>query len=163
MYVWCTAWLRQARRRKCVPVHTQLLPQPVATTSTLYRSKSQRGILSVSTSCVTARFWFGTVRGTIEYCTTVLCCAYCKVVICVGGIPCYLYCYLYKHSSTAVLQCGTRTGRCTGGLFSLAMNTRYCMYGNTYSKSMDQPGMVANPARGQLNRETEYSPVRVRA
>ena len=23
----------------------------------------------------------------------------------------------------------------------------------TYSKSMDQPGMVANPARGQLNRE----------
>ena len=24
----------------------------------------------------------------------------------------------------------------------------------TYSKSMDQPGMVANPARGQLNRES---------
>ena len=23
----------------------------------------------------------------------------------------------------------------------------------TYSKSMDQPGKVANPARGQLNRE----------
>ena len=28
-----------------------------------------------------------------------------------------------------------------------------CMYGYTYSKSMDQPGKVANPARGQLNRE----------
>ena len=29
------------------------------------------------------------------------------------------------------------------------------MYGHTYysKKSMDQPGKVANPARGQLNRE----------
>ena len=33
-----------------------------------------------------------------------------------------------------------------------------CMYGHTYTKSMDQPGKVANPARGQLNREDEYSP-----
>ena len=33
----------------------------------------------------------------------------------------------------------------------------------TYNKSMDQPGKVANPARGQLNRENEYFPVRVRA
>ena len=37
------------------------------------------------------------------------------------------------------------------------------MYGHTYSKSMDQPGKVANLARGQLNRKNEYSPVRVRA
>ena len=37
------------------------------------------------------------------------------------------------------------------------------MYGHTYSKSMDQSGKVANPARGQLNRENEYSPVLVRA
>ena len=38
------------------------------------------------------------------------------------------------------------------------------MYGHTtYSKSMDQPGKVANPARGQLNRENEYFPIRVRA
>ena len=29
--------------------------------------------------------------------------------------------------------------------------------------SMDQPGKVTNPARGQLNRENEYSPVPVRA
>ena len=27
------------------------------------------------------------------------------------------------------------------------------MYSHTHSKSMDQPGKVANPARGQLNRE----------
>ena len=38
-----------------------------------------------------------------------------------------------------------------------------CMYGHTHSKSMDQPGKVANPARGQLSRENEYFPVRVRA
>ena len=37
------------------------------------------------------------------------------------------------------------------------------MYGHTYIKSMDKPGKVANPARGQLNREIEYFPVRVRA
>ena len=28
---------------------------------------------------------------------------------------------------------------------------------------MDQPGKVASPARGQLNRKTEYCPIRVRA
>ena len=34
----------------------------------------------------------------------------------------------------------------------------------TYSKSsMDQPGKVANPARGQPSRGNEYFPVRVRA
>ena len=33
----------------------------------------------------------------------------------------------------------------------------------TYSKSIDQPGKVTNPARGQLNRENEYFPVSVRA
>ena len=37
------------------------------------------------------------------------------------------------------------------------------MYGLTYSKSVDQPGKVANPARGQLNRENEYFPACVRA
>ena len=37
------------------------------------------------------------------------------------------------------------------------------MYGHTHSKSMDQPGKVANPARSQLNRENEYFPARVRA
>ena len=33
----------------------------------------------------------------------------------------------------------------------------------TYSKSKDLPGKVANPARGQLNRENEYFPAPVRA
>ena len=28
-----------------------------------------------------------------------------------------------------------------------------CMYGHTYSKNMDQQGKVANPGRGQLNKE----------
>ena len=37
------------------------------------------------------------------------------------------------------------------------------MYGHTYrKKSMDQPGKVENPARGRLNRENKYFPVRVR-
>ena len=35
------------------------------------------------------------------------------------------------------------------------------MYGHTYSKSMDQSGKVANPARGQLNRGNNNFPVRV--
>ena len=38
-----------------------------------------------------------------------------------------------------------------------------CMYGHHIYQSMDQPGKVANPARGQLNRENEHSPVPVRA
>ena len=31
------------------------------------------------------------------------------------------------------------------------------MYGHTYSKSMDQPGKVASPVRGQLNRKINIS------
>ena len=39
-----------------------------------------------------------------------------------------------------------------------------CMYGHHILwQSMDQPGKVANPAPGQLNRENEYCPVPVRA
>ena len=45
----------------------------------------------------------------------------------------------------------------------LSERLHVCMYGHTYSKSMDQPGKVASPARGQLNRENEYFSVRVRA
>ena len=41
--------------------------------------------------------------------------------------------------------------------------TLVSVYGHTYSKSMDQPGKVANPARGQLNGENEFCPVPVRA
>ena len=32
-----------------------------------------------------------------------------------------------------------------------------------YSKGKDQPSKVANPARGQLNRENEFFPVPIRA
>ena len=42
-----------------------------------------------------------------------------------------------------------------------------CMYvyvwSHSNSKSMDQPGKVASPARGQLNSKNEYFPVRVGA
>ena len=38
-----------------------------------------------------------------------------------------------------------------------------CMYCHHIYQSMNQPGKVANPARGQLNRENEHSPVPVRA
>ena len=39
-----------------------------------------------------------------------------------------------------------------------------CIYGrHMLQQSMDQPGKVDNPARGQLNRENDYSPVPVRA
>ena len=44
----------------------------------------------------------------------------------------------------------------------MAMYVYVCMV-ITYSKSMAQPGKVANPARGQLNRKNEYFPVPVRA
>ena len=37
------------------------------------------------------------------------------------------------------------------------------IYNHHIQQSMDQPGKVANPARGQLNRENEYSRVLVRA
>ena len=40
--------------------------------------------------------------------------------------------------------------------------THVCIF-ITYSKSKDQPGKVANPARGQLNRENEYFLVPVHA
>ena len=36
-------------------------------------------------------------------------------------------------------------------------------YHTTYSKNVDQPGKVANPARGKLNMENEYFPVPIRA
>ena len=39
-----------------------------------------------------------------------------------------------------------------------------CMYiWPSHIADMDQPGKVTNPARGQLNRENEHSPVPVRA
>ena len=37
------------------------------------------------------------------------------------------------------------------------------VWSHIYIKSMDQPGKVASPARGQRNRKNEYFPVRVRS
>ena len=38
------------------------------------------------------------------------------------------------------------------GVYSVSASNVQAMYGYTYSKSMDQPEKVANPARGELNR-----------
>ena len=47
--------------------------------------------------------------------------------------------------------------------YEVGMLKAPAVYGHTYSKSIDQPVKVANPARGQLNRKNEHSPVPVRA
>ena len=53
--------------------------------------------------------------------------------------------------------------RASKGRLSLGhLPGRVCMV-ITHSKSKDQPGKVANPARGELNRENQYFPVPVRA
>ena len=67
-----------------------------------------------------------------------------------------------EHSSVSVLTCSRCEGRqLIFGLLPCCMYVwSHILYSN---KSMDQPGKVPNPARGQLNRENEYSPVRVRA
>ena len=45
----------------------------------------------------------------------------------------------------------------------MAIGVHVCLYGHTYSKGKDQPGKVAHPARGQLNRENKLFAVPVRA
>ena len=46
------------------------------------------------------------------------------------------------------MPCYVRPSRCRRTAHKMS-----CMYGHTYSKGMDQPDKVANPASGQLNRE----------
>ena len=50
-------------------------------------------------------------------------------------------------------------------VFSLLTHVEPCIvYHQTYGKSMDQQrGKIASPARGQLNRENEYFPIRAGA
>ena len=48
-------------------------------------------------------------------------------------------------------------------IINLALFDYVYMNGHTYSKSMDQPGKVANPARGQRNSENAFFHVHVRA
>ena len=50
----------------------------------------------------------------------------------------------------------------TGTGYSMCVCTYVCMV-ITYKQSTDQPGKVADFARGQLNRENEFFPVPVRA
>ena len=45
----------------------------------------------------------------------------------------------------------------------VSLQTTEYMYGHTHSKSMGQPGKVANSASGQLNKENGNFSVRVRA
>ena len=45
--------------------------------------------------------------------------------------------------------------------YGIALGLQLVSYGNTYSNSMDQPGKIANSARGQLNKEIKYFHVRV--
>ena len=63
-----------------------------------------------------------------------------------------------------VLYCKATNNDDTGIIVSRSM----CVDGRHIShiyrtKSLDQPGKVANPVRGQLNRENEYFPAPVRA
>ena len=81
----------------------------------------------------------------------------------------YAFVYL-KHDNLVFLdiffasQLLRKAGPCE---FAVAISPRavwsFIMYGQAYRKIMDQPGKVADRARGQLNRENEYSPVPVRA
>ena len=73
---------------------------------------------------------------------------------------CVYRCQLFIRDTKEGFECRLRTIY----QYQYQLDTyQVCMYGHTYSKSMDQPGKVANPARGQLNRENEYSPVPARA
>ena len=60
-----------------------------------------------------------------------------------------------------------KIGLCTVRALSELVLRQYvlvlCMLVITFSKSKNQLGKVANPARGQLNWENEYFPVPVRA
>ena len=94
------------------------------------------------------------------------------------GSPCYICNIVLQHFYCNMVDAIRTTPEETlfGSLllfllWFLALVLYVCMYVPgmyvcrviTYSKSMDQPGKVANPAGGQLNRGNKYFPVRVRA
>ena len=70
--------------------------------------------------------------------------------------------FVLQLASPADRMMGMTCGDCFDRIFTI-IPVASCMYGHTYRKGMDQPGKVANPARGQLNRENQYFPVPVRA
>ena len=51
----------------------------------------------------------------------------------------------------------------TRGRALAAKYPKYTIYGRHFQQSMYQPDSFVNLARGQLNRENDFSPVRVRA
>ena len=67
-----------------------------------------------------------------------------------------------KQYGSSFFRVGNQCAECERQQFFLKQQQQR-LYGHTYSKSMDQPGKVASPARGQLNRKNEYFPVRVLA
>ena len=70
--------------------------------------------------------------------------------------------FTHRETKTAKTLIFSRHGyRFVPNIFS-ALSIQY-MYGDHIKQSMDQPGKVVNPARGQLNRVNELFPVPVRA
>ena len=74
---------------------------------------------------------------------------------------------LYNNSNTAV---GVHAVQYSIYIFEVCWYNMYglyvCVYGQNFQQSMNQPGIVANPTRGQLKRETETfrcprSPLRI--
>ena len=86
----------------------------------------------------------------------------------------FLYDFIYMHTINTRVSCWSISHSfCFPQKLSITptivayirtWNYFFCLYiSPSYCKSMDRPGKVANPARGQLNRENEYFPVPVRA
>ena len=73
-----------------------------------------------------------------------------------------IVCYKGLKKNVNVSKPSNHLSKGLGGTIIGCM-VKHMLYGTTYSKSMNQPGEVANSARGQLNKENEYFPVRVRA
>ena len=66
--------------------------------------------------------------------------------------------FYFRHYTVACYYCCTLVLYCSTVLYCIV-----CMVTHTYSKSLDQPGKVASPSRGQLSRKNGYFPVYVRA
>ena len=77
------------------------------------------------------------------------------------GFSTILYCSVEKSCATNIGE-----GSTTSHLEFFIVCMYVCMYVCMviiHSKGKDQPGKVANRARGQLNRENKYFPVPVRS
>ena len=81
---------------------------------------------------------------------------------------CEIKCVIYYYSTDQYYLISQKVSDCVVDAFRF-FSKKYavhfvCMHEwLSHSKGKDQPGKVANPARGQMNRENEYFPVPVRA